>query len=73
MRFQGLDRRHRHRADVVDAPLQGLLSAHEANAGAAMIVVAPLSTAFGVVEIEDDDRVTGFQDSPSSRSGRMRV
>ena len=50
--------------ELIDVDLAALLSAHRAHGGAATIVVAPLPTAFGVVEIEDDDRVTGFQDSP---------
>ena len=50
--------------ELIDVDLAALLSAHKAHGAAATIVVAPLPTAFGVVEIEDDDRVTGFQDSP---------
>jgi NDP-sugar pyrophosphorylase family protein len=50
--------------ELIDVDLAALLSAHKANGGAATSVVAPLPTAFGVVEVEDDDRVTGFQDSP---------
>jgi NDP-sugar pyrophosphorylase family protein len=50
--------------ELIDVDLAALLSAHEANSAAATIVVAPLPTAFGVVDIGDDDRVRGFQDSP---------
>ena len=50
--------------ELIDVDLAALLSAHTANGGAATIVVAPLPTAFGVVDVEEDNRVTGFQDSP---------
>jgi NDP-sugar pyrophosphorylase family protein len=50
--------------ELIDVDLAALLSAHKGNGGAATIVVAPLPTAFGVVDVEEDDRVTGFQDSP---------
>jgi NDP-sugar pyrophosphorylase family protein len=50
--------------ELIDVDLSALLEAHNGHGAAATIVVAPLPTAFGVVDIEDDDRVTGFQDSP---------
>jgi NDP-sugar pyrophosphorylase family protein len=50
--------------ELIDVDLPGLLAAHTEHGGAATIVVAPLPTAFGVVDIGDDDRVHGFQDSP---------
>jgi len=50
--------------ELIDVDLAALLAAHERHGAAATIVVAPLPTAFGVVEIGDDDRVNGFQDSP---------
>ena len=50
--------------ELIDVDLAALLAAHQGHGGAATIVVAPLPTAFGVVDIGDDDRVAGFQDSP---------
>jgi len=50
--------------ELIDVDLAALLASHQDHAAAATIVVAPLPTAFGVVDIADDDRVIGFQDSP---------
>jgi NDP-sugar pyrophosphorylase family protein len=50
--------------ELIDVELSALLARHNGHGAAATIVVAPLPTAFGVVDIEDDDRVAGFQDSP---------
>jgi NDP-sugar pyrophosphorylase family protein len=50
--------------ELIDVDLDALLANHQDHAAAATIVVAPLPTAFGVVDIGDDDRVHGFQDSP---------
>jgi NDP-sugar pyrophosphorylase family protein len=50
--------------ELIDVDLAALLADHDRHGAAATIVVAPLPTAFGVVDIADDDRVNGFQDSP---------
>jgi NDP-sugar pyrophosphorylase family protein len=50
--------------ELIDADLVALLAAHREHSGAATIVVAPLPTGFGVVEIADDDRIEGFDESP---------
>ena len=50
--------------ELIDVDLAVLLARHNYHGAAATIVVAPLPTAFGVVDIADDDRVNGFQDSP---------
>ena len=50
--------------ELIDVDLSALTAAHEGHGAAATIVVAPLPTAFGVVDIAEDDRVRGFQDSP---------
>jgi NDP-sugar pyrophosphorylase family protein len=50
--------------ELIDVDLAALLADHTQHGAAATIVVAPLPTAFGVVDIADDDRVNGFQDSP---------
>jgi NDP-sugar pyrophosphorylase family protein len=50
--------------ELIDVDLAGLLAAHRSHGGAATIVVAPLPSGFGVVELDDDDRVQGFDESP---------
>ena len=50
--------------ELIHADLAALLESHRAHGGAATLTVAPLPTAFGVVEIDDDDRVSGFDESP---------
>lgn len=50
--------------ELIDVGLSALLAQHRARGGAATIVVAPLPTAFGVVDLDEEDRVGGFQDSP---------
>jgi NDP-sugar pyrophosphorylase family protein len=50
--------------ELVDVDLAALLAGHNEHGAAATIVVAPLPTAFGVVDLADDDRVNGFQESP---------
>ena len=50
--------------ELIDVDLAALLAGHRDHGAAATIVDAPLPTAFGVVDIADDDRVNGFQDSP---------
>jgi len=50
--------------ELSDVDLAALLAAHREHGGAATIVVAPLPTAFGVVEVADDDRIEGFAESP---------
>jgi NDP-sugar pyrophosphorylase family protein len=50
--------------ELIDADLTALLAAHRAHGGAATILVAPLPTGFGVVDLGDDDQVRGFDESP---------
>ena len=50
--------------ELIDVDLVALLAGHNEHGAAATIVVAPLPTAFGVVDLADDDRVNGFQESP---------
>ena len=49
--------------ELHDVDLEGLLDAHRAQGAAATIVVAPLVSQFGVVEL-DGDRVAGFREAP---------
>ncbi len=50
--------------ELIDVDLPALLAAHRAHGGAATLTVAPLQTGFGVVEVDEDDQVTGFEESP---------
>ena len=50
--------------ELHDVDLQKFLEAHEENGGAATIVVAPLTSQFGVVDLGDGDRITGFREAP---------
>jgi len=49
--------------EIADLDLEALLAAHRSSGAAATIVVAPLTSPFGVVEL-DGDRVTGFREAP---------
>ena len=49
--------------ELHDVDLRSLLEAHRSHGAAATIVVAPLVSQFGVVELEDD-RVAGFREAP---------
>ena len=50
--------------ELLDLDFAELFAEHRRGPRAATIVVAPLPTAFGVVDVADDDRVRGFEDSP---------
>jgi NDP-sugar pyrophosphorylase family protein len=50
--------------ELIDVELTALLAAHREHRGAATLVVAPLPTGFGIVEVADDDQVLGFDESP---------
>jgi NDP-sugar pyrophosphorylase family protein len=50
--------------ELHDVPLDALLAAQRRKGGAATIVVAPLTAQFGVVELEDGDRIAGFREAP---------
>jgi NDP-sugar pyrophosphorylase family protein len=50
--------------ELIDVDLGALLATHREHGGAATIVVAPLPTGFGVVDVDGDDRVRGFDESP---------
>jgi NDP-sugar pyrophosphorylase family protein len=50
--------------ELIHADLAALLAAHRAHGGAATLTVARLPTGFGVVELDEDDRVSGFDESP---------
>jgi NDP-sugar pyrophosphorylase family protein len=49
--------------ELHDVDLEAMLAAHQGHGAAATIVVAPLISQFGVVDL-DGDRVTGFREAP---------
>lgn len=50
--------------ELIDVDLADLANAHRGHGGAATIVVAPLPVSFGVVDVDDEDRVLGFDETP---------
>jgi NDP-sugar pyrophosphorylase family protein len=50
--------------ELVDVDLRQLLARHRETEAAATITVVPLRSPFGVVQLDDDDRVTGFREAP---------
>jgi NDP-sugar pyrophosphorylase family protein len=50
--------------ELVDLDLGALLARHRETGAAATIAVAPLKSPFGVVDLGEDDVVTGFREAP---------
>jgi NDP-sugar pyrophosphorylase family protein len=50
--------------ELLDLAFSDLLARHRESGAAATIVVAPLQSPFGVVELGEGDLVTGFEESP---------
>jgi NDP-sugar pyrophosphorylase family protein len=50
--------------EIMDVDFEALLAAHRAGGAAATIVVARMPSAFGVVGLDDDDRVLEFREAP---------
>ena len=50
--------------ELLDVDFGALLDGHERSGAAATIVVSQVRSPFGVVEIEDDGRITGFREAP---------
>jgi NDP-sugar pyrophosphorylase family protein len=50
--------------ELLDVDFPALLQAHERSAAAATIVVAQVRSPFGVVDLQEDGRVTGFREAP---------
>jgi NDP-sugar pyrophosphorylase family protein len=50
--------------ELLDVDLRAMLDRHAAGGAAATIAVAPMTSALGVVDVADDDRVTGFREAP---------
>ncbi|MFN2595028.1 MAG: NDP-sugar synthase [Actinomycetota bacterium] len=50
--------------ELLDVDLVELLHHHKAAGGAATLVVSPLVSQFGIVEVDDEDVVHGFTEAP---------
>ena len=50
--------------ELVDLDFRALLARHREKEAAATIVVAPLRSPFGVVQLDENDAVTGFEEAP---------
>jgi NDP-sugar pyrophosphorylase family protein len=50
--------------ELLDVDLEALLARHREEAPAATIALAPLTSPFGIVDLDDDDHVTGFREAP---------
>jgi NDP-sugar pyrophosphorylase family protein len=50
--------------ELLDVDFGLLLAEHERGGGDATIVVAQVRSPFGVVDLEDDGRITGFREAP---------
>jgi NDP-sugar pyrophosphorylase family protein len=47
-----------------DQPLADVVAFHKARAATATVVLTPLRSPYGVVDIEDDGRITSFREKP---------
>jgi NDP-sugar pyrophosphorylase family protein len=50
--------------ELLDVDLTALLARHREREPAATLTLAPLRSQFGVVDLDDDDVVTGFREAP---------
>ncbi len=50
--------------ELLDLDLEAMLARHRQRAAAATIAVAPMTSQFGVVDVDGEDRVTGFREAP---------
>ena len=50
--------------ELLDVDFGALLAEHERGGADATIVVAQVRSPFGVVDLEDDGRITGFREAP---------
>ena len=50
--------------ELLDVDLADLLDAHRGHGAAATVVVSQVRSPFGVVELDEDDVVTGFREAP---------
>jgi NDP-sugar pyrophosphorylase family protein len=50
--------------ELLDVDFQALVDEHEGSGAAATIVVAQVYSPFGVVDLQEDDSITGFKEAP---------
>jgi len=50
--------------ELLDVDFRALLDGHERSGAAATIVVSQVRSPFGVVDLDDGDRITGFREAP---------
>ena len=50
--------------ELLDIDLRGMLARHLERGAAATIALTPLQSPFGIVDLADDDTVTGFREAP---------
>jgi len=50
--------------ELLDVDLAAMLARHRESSAAATLALAPLTSAFGIVDIDGEDRVTGFREAP---------
>jgi NDP-sugar pyrophosphorylase family protein len=50
--------------ELLDVDLAALLAQHRALGAAATVTLTPLQSPFGIVDLDDGDLVTGFQEAP---------
>lgn len=50
--------------ELLNADVHAMLRQHETSGAAATLLVAPLISSFGIVEVDDDDVVRGFAEAP---------
>jgi NDP-sugar pyrophosphorylase family protein len=50
--------------ELFDLDLGAMLAAHRGRGSAATVAVTPLRSPFGIVDVDDDDSVTGFREAP---------
>ncbi|MGH2786481.1 MAG: nucleotidyltransferase family protein [Actinomycetota bacterium] len=50
--------------ELLDVDLAALLAHHRTHAPAATVTLAPLESGFGVVDVGEDDYVSGFREAP---------
>jgi NDP-sugar pyrophosphorylase family protein len=50
--------------ELLDVDVSALVASHRESGVAATIVVAPMPSAFGVVELEEDGTIVGFSEAP---------
>lgn len=49
---------------LTDQPLADLVAFHESRKAAATVMLAPLRSPYGIVDVEDDGRITTFREKP---------